>query len=322
MKNIAVIMGGFSDEKIVSMKSGSVVLNHIDTNLFHPFCVIIDNNGWRLVHDNNEYPIDKSNFSAYVGNTKITFDGVFMAIHGPPGENGELQEYLDALNIPYNTSSAKASHLSFYKDQCNQFLKKNGVDCAKSITIENGQNWEAETIINELKLPCFVKPNGNGSSFGISKVSKLSELTPAIALAFNQDTKVLIESFLDGVEVTCGIHNFEKKLTTLPITEIVTENDFFDYEAKYQGKSQEITPARITSEEARQVMEITKKVYQLLKLNGIARVDFIIQEGQPFLIEANTVPGLSEESIIPQQAHFAGLSLAELFNNSLTKMYE
>jgi D-alanine-D-alanine ligase len=321
MKNIAVVMGGFSAEKVISLKSGIVAMNSLDKENYKTFAIVIDNEGWRLEKNSKSYPINKSDFSVKIDRQKIKFDGVFMAIHGAPGENGVLQYYLDNLNIPYTCSGAKASELSFDKGACNDYLRSFGIPCAKSIKLEKGEQINCSDIINELGLPCFVKPNGNGSSFGISKVKSGNELIPAIKKAFEHDNYILIESFLSGIEVTCGVHNLNDKIETFPITEIVSENEFFDYEAKYEGKSNEITPARISDELAKKVSEKTIEIYRLLKLNGIARIDFIIVDDLPYIIEANTVPGLSEESIIPQQAKCKGITLSELFNQSVKHMF-
>ena len=314
-------MGGFSAEKVISIKSGTVAMNFLDKNRYNAYAVIIDNEGWRLENNNQSYPIDKLDFSVNINNQKIKFDGVFMAVHGAPGENGELQHYLDNLNIPYTCSGAKAAELSFDKGACNDFLRNNDVLCAESIKLQKGDRIDPSVIIKKLKLPCFVKPNGNGSSFGISKVKSENELLPAIEKAFQHDNHILIESLLSGTEVTCGVHNLNNEIETFPITEIVSDNEFFDFEAKYEGKSKEITPARISDEWAKKVAERTIQIYKLLNFNGIARIDFIIMNDEPFIIEANTVPGLSEESIIPQQAKCSGITLSELFNQSVEKMF-
>ena len=322
MKAIAVVMGGYSAEKIISMKSGEVVMNFLDKSLYKPYAIVIDENEWTMVDGNTSYPLNRTDFSVDLNGQKIVFDGVFIAVHGPPGENGILQTYLDALNIPYTSSGAKASELSFDKGKCNDYLRNKGIACAKSVILKKNETVQQDFLINTLGLPCFVKPNSNGSSFGISKVLSSDELLPAIEKAFTHDDNVMVESFLSGTEVTCGVHNLNGDVQTLPITEIVSENDFFDFEAKYEGKSKEITPARISEDIARKVSERTIEIYKLLNLDGIARIDFIITDGQPFVIEANTVPGLSKESIIPQQAQAKGISLTELFNKAVNHMFE
>ena len=222
MKAIAVIMGGYSAEKIISMKSGEVVMNFLDKSLYKPYAIVIDENEWKMVDGNTSYTINRSDFSVNLNGQKIVFDGVFIAVHGAPGENGILQTYLDALNIPYTSSSAKASELSFDKGKCNDFLRNNDIPCAESVILKKNDDIQKDFLINTLGLPCFVKPNSNGSSFGISKVSNVDELLPAIEKAFSHDDNVLVESFLSGTEVTCGVHNFNGVVQTLPITEIVS----------------------------------------------------------------------------------------------------
>ena len=313
MKNIAVVMGGFSAEKVISLKSGEVVIKHLDCKIYNIYPVLIDENGWFLTHNNSLIKLNKNNFTATINHSTISFDCVFIAIHGTPGEDGVLQKLLESLNIPHTSSNHVAAELSFNKEKCNNFLRTHGIHCAQSFLITKNINYNHDEILSRVGLPCFVKPNKNGSSFGVSKVTNVNQLKQAIKKALIYDEEVLIESFLSGTEVTCGVNNFNGQLKTFPITEIVSENDFFDFEAKYKGKSKEITPARISENEASLVSETTKRVYQLLNLNGIARIDFIIQNGIPFVIEANTVPGLSEKSIIPQQAAYMNISLKELF---------
>ena len=313
MKNIAVVMGGYSAERVISMKSGKVVVKYLQSDEFSTYAIVIDRNSWNLILDNQKYNINKKDFSTNINGKKIFFDAVFIAVHGTPGEDGKFQSYLDELKIPYTSSGSAASALSFNKGKCNNFLRDNGVLCAQSFLLHKETVINENDILKRVGLPCFVKPNKNGSSFGVSKVIEKEKLHEAIENAFTQDNEVLIESFLKGKEVTCGIHNFGNELTTFPATEIVSENDFFDFEAKYEGKSQEITPARISDELTQKIACKAKEIYRLLNLNGIARIDFIIQNNEPYIIEANTVPGLSEESIIPQQAACAGVSLKDLF---------
>ena len=313
MKNIAVVMGGYSAERVISLKSGKVVAKNLQSDEFSTYIVVIDRNDWKLVTDNKEYRINKEDFSTTINGINIFFDAVFIAIHGTPGEDGVFQAYLDKLNIPYTSSGSAAAALSFNKGKCNNYLRDNGVLCAPSYILNKETVINEKNILKRVGIPCFVKPNKNGSSFGVSKVSHKEQLQEAIESAFNHDDEILIESFMEGIEVTCGIHNFGDDLITFPVTEIVSENDFFDFEAKYEGKSQEITPARISNDLANKIAYRTKEIYRLLKLNGIARIDFIIQKNEPYIIEANTVPGLSDESIIPKQAACAGISLKDLF---------
>ena len=294
MKRIAVVMGGYSSESEISLKSGLVVLENLNQTDFEVYGVIITKQSWNVKFQNKLIPIDKSDFSFQINNQKMTFDGAFIAVHGIPGENGELQRYFDDLSIPYTSSGEKASKISFDKGNCNNILKEHGVNCAVSQKIHRNDTIDTVKLVKKIGLPCFVKPNSYGSSYGISKVYEKSELSDAIEKAFEFDQYVLVESYLEGTEVTCGIYNFDFPLKTLPITEIVSDNDFFDYAAKYEGKSSEITPARISKKLASEVSSVTKKVYEILDLNGLARVDFIICDNKPHVIEVNTVPGLSK----------------------------
>tara|TARA_B100000780_G_scaffold264090_1_gene218473 strand:- start:69 stop:803 length:735 start_codon:yes stop_codon:yes gene_type:complete len=244
-----------------------------------------------------------------------------MALHGSPAENGLIQPYFDNLNIPYTSCNAKISALTFNKYECNKKLKELGFNCAESYLHTKGDKVIEKKIIDIVKLPCFVKPNEAGSSFGISKVKKKEDLKKAINSALNYDNKVLIEQFLDGTEISCGVYN-KNNVQALPITEIVTENEFFDYQAKYEGKSQEITPARISKELTIEIQKLTTDIYKAMKLSGICRIDYIIVNEKPYIIEINTIPGLTEESIIPQQVKSANLKLSVIFESCLVNSKE
>lgn len=310
---VAVIAGGYSSEKVVSLKSVETLLKYIDSDKFSLYKVIIDETGWFVHTDNQVLSIDKTDFSIFLNGDKLAFDFAFITIHGTPGEDGRLQAYFDLVNVPYSTPGYLASTITSNKFVCNSFLKQNGFDCASAMMIRKGQAYDAAAIVKTLGLPCFIKPSDGGSSFGVTKVSSESQIKDAIELAQQHGSEALIESFVKGVEVTCGVYTKDKEVYALPITEIVSENDFFDYEAKYQGKSTEITPARLSAEVTARVQELTVSAYQLLGLKGMSRIDFIIQDNQPFLIEVNTTPGLSEQSIIPQQVRHQGFSLTEFF---------
>lgn len=312
IKNIAIVAGGFSSEYSISIKSGRIVEENIKAS-FHTFFIEITRDEWFCKKNGKKYFIDKNDFSLTIDAKKVLFDGVFIAIHGTPGEDGKLQGYFDMIGMKYTSSSLLPSAISFNKGVCNDYLKSHEINVANSIQLFKDIEFDEEKIIAKLGLPCFVKPNQSGSSYGVSKVTSTEELAPAIAEAFVHDKQVLIESFLNGREVTCGVNNFDGKLTAMPITEIVTENDFFDFAAKYEGKSREITPADLPPDVTQKVQETAKKVFQLLGFNGVARVDFIVQNGVPFMIEPNTVPGLSAQSIIPQQAVAMGYNLPEFF---------
>ncbi len=317
-KNIAIIMGGFSSEYEISLKSGSVVYETLDPSKYNGYCIHIFKDKWVYVDDDNaEFPINKDDFSVCVANRIITFDCVFNAIHGSPGEDGFIQGYLDLLSIPHTSCSMYQAALTFNKRDCLSTLKPYGIKTADSFYLNEGDVVDENLIIEKVGLPCFVKANKAGSSFGVTKVHKKEDLQNAIDVAFKEDDEIIIESFLDGTEVSVGVITFKGETKVLPITEIVSDNDFFDYEAKYLGKSQEITPARLTKEQEDKVNAVAKKVYDVLKMKGFSRSEFIFKDDEPHMLEMNTIPGLTKESILPQQAAAAGISLAELFDNAI-----
>lgn len=318
MKNIAIIMGGYSSEYKISLISGNVVYKFLDKSKYNAFRIHIFKEKWVYVDDNDtEFPIDKNDFSATVNGNKISFDCVFNAIHGTPGEDGLMQAYFELLNIPQTSCDYYQAALTFNKRDLLSVLKPYGIKTAISYYLNKGDVINTAEIINKVGLPCFVKPNKAGSSFGISKVKTEAELPVAIETAYQEDNEIIIESFLDGTEVSVGVINYKGEIIVLPITEIVSENDFFDYEAKYQGKSQEITPARISDELTQKVGTIAKRAYEVLKMKGFSRSEFIIVDGEPHMLEMNTIPGLTTESLIPQQAAAAGISLEDLFTNAI-----
>ncbi len=318
MKKIAIIMGGYSSEYKISLTSGNVVYQNLDKTKFKGYRIHIFKEKWIYVDDNNtEFIIDKNDFSVTISNEKITFDCVFNAIHGTPGEDGLMQAYFDLLGIPQNSCDYYQAALTFNKRDLLSVLKPYGIKSANSYYLNLGDEIKQDEILEKVGLPCFVKPNKSGSSYGISKVKTKDELLFAIANAYKEDNEIIIESFLDGTEVSVGVINYKGETVVLPITEIVSENDFFDYEAKYLGKSQEITPARISEEIAEKIRAVARKAYTILKMSGFSRSEFIIVEGEPFMLEMNTIPGLTTESLIPQQARAAGISLEDLFTNSI-----
>jgi D-alanine-D-alanine ligase len=315
---IAIIMGGYSSEYQISIKSGNVVYDCLRNQNYECYRIHILKDKWVYVDPHtNEIPVDKSDFTITIGDKKILFDCVFNAIHGSPGEDGYIQAYLNLLNIPHTSCGMYQAALTFNKRDCLSVLKPYGILMADSYHLNAGDPIDTAAIITTVGLPCFVKANRAGSSFGVSKVFKEEDLDQAIKIAFKEDDEIIIESFLEGTEVSVGVLRFKGELLVLPITEIVSENDFFDYEAKYLGKSQEITPARISEKEAQKVGTVTKSIYELLKLDGFSRSEFIFKNGEPHLLEINTVPGLTRESILPQQATEAGISLADLFDNAI-----
>ena len=319
-KNIAIIMGGYSDEYQISLKSGSVVLNYLDKEKYNTYPIHIFKNKWVFVDKNDaETSVDKSDFSISVNGKKVVFDCVFNAIHGSPGEDGYMQAYFELMDIPQTSCNFYQAALTFNKRDLLSVLKPYGIKAAKSYYLNKGDIIKEKEIINTVGLPCFVKANKAGSSFGISKVHTLGELLPAIEKSYEADDEIIIEEFLDGTEVSVGVITYNGKPKILPITEIVSENDFFDYEAKYEGKSQEITPARITKEQKEKVNAICLRIYNILKMKGYTRSEFIFVNNEPYMLEMNTTPGLTEESILPQQAAAAGISLSELFESAIVE---
>lgn len=311
---LAIIEGGYSHEKVISLKSAATVFKNIDTAKYSPIKVSIDEEGWFAFINDNKTPVNRDDFSATVNNKKIKFDFAFIVIHGTPGEDGKLQAYFDMLNIPYSTCNHLTATLTFNKYICNQFLKSLGITVANAVLVRKNETIITEDIINTVGLPCFVKPADGGSSFGISKVKTIEELLPAIEKAHQHGTEVLVEAFMEGREVTNGVYLSTSGIKVLPITEIITQNEFFDFDAKYLGESEEITPANLDVEISNKIKTITHKVYQILGLKGMCRVDYIIVANQPHVIEINTVPGLSEQSLIPQMAAHEGIPLKTLFN--------
>ena len=317
-KNIAIIMGGYSSEYEISLKSGQVVFETLDASKYNAYKVHIFKNKWVYVDANdNEYPIDKNDFSVTVNGNKTTFDCVFNAIHGTPGEDGYMQGYLELLNIPHTSCGMYQASLTFNKRDCLSTLKPYGIKTATSYYVNLGDTVNETAIVEKVGLPCFVKANKSGSSFGITKVYKKEDLKNALDVAFKEDDEVIIESFLDGTEVSVGVITYKGEVIVLPITEIVSNNDFFDYKAKYLGESQEITPARLSKVQEEKVNSVAKKVYEVLKMKGFSRSEYIFKDGEPHLLEVNTVPGLTKASILPQQAAAAGISLVELFSNAI-----
>ena len=317
-KNIAIIMGGFSSEYEISLKSGNVVYETLDKEKYKAFRIHIFKDRWVFVDDAGiEFLIDRNDFSVTKDKKKIRFDCVFNAIHGSPGEDGFMQGYLELLKIPQTSCNMYQAALTFNKRDCLSVLKPYGIKTAESFYLNLGDVVNEDAIVAKVGLPCFVKANKAGSSFGITKVYKKEDLQLAIDVAFKEDDEIIIEEFLDGTEVSVGVITYKGVTTVLPITEIVSENDFFDYKAKYLGQSQEITPARLTQDQEKKVNEVAKKVYDILKLTGFSRSEYIFKDGEPHLLEVNTVPGLTKESILPQQAICAGISLADLFDNAI-----
>ncbi|MDQ1163461.1 D-alanine-D-alanine ligase [Chryseobacterium sp. SORGH_AS 447] len=320
-KQVAVVMGGYSDEYVVSLKSGQLIYDSLDRNLYDVYKVVILKNEWYFLGENDQkYAINKGDFSVTLGNNEtLQFDVCFNIIHGTPGENGILQAYWDAIGQKYTGCDFYQSALTFNKKDTLAVLSKYGIPSAKSVYLRKGEEINADEIIDSLGLPVFVKPNQSGSSLGISKVKEKSELIAATAVAFNEDDEILIESFLDGMEVSVGVIDYKGETIVLGITEIVPQNEFFDYEAKYEGASEEITPARIDNETRIRIEEIAKRAYNSLGMSGFSRSEFILMDGIPYMLEMNTNPGFSPASILPQQAKIYGISITDLCGNEVEK---
>jgi D-alanine-D-alanine ligase len=317
-KNIAIIMGGYSSEVAISLTSGGVVYKKLDRTKYTPYSIHILKEKWVYIDDEkNEFPIDRNDFSFTVNGIKTTFDCIFNAIHGTPGEDGKILAYFDLIGIKHTSAPWYQMALTFNKRDTLSVVKHYGIPAATSIYLNKGDKIEPSKIIDTVGLPCFIKPNNAGSSFGISKAYNPEEIITGIEKAYKEDSEILIESFLDGTEVSVGVIQHKGEIKVLPITEITTENDFFDYEAKYQGKSEEITPARISDADADKVRIVAKKVYQILNMSGFSRSEYIFVNGEPHFLEMNSVPGLTTESLLPQQANEANISLSDLFDNAI-----
>jgi D-alanine-D-alanine ligase len=317
-KNIAIVMGGYSSEYDISLQSGATVYESLNRARYSPYRVLIAREKWVLLDDGDrEFPIDRHDFSASTGGGRIAFDCVFNAIHGSPGEDGLLQAYLDLVGIPYTSCGFYQAALTFNKRDLLSVLKPRGIRCAESYLLDKGQEVRPEEIFSRVGLPCFVKANRAGSSFGVTLVKEPGDLPKALKAAFDEDDEILIETALKGTEVSVGVLRYQGEVRVLPITEIVPEGDFFDYSAKYEGKSMEITPARIDGDARKKVEETARFIYETLKIKGFSRSEFILVEGTPYFLEMNTTPGLTANSILPQQARAAGISLPELFESSL-----
>ncbi|HCC93872.1 MAG TPA: D-alanine--D-alanine ligase [Flavobacteriaceae bacterium] len=317
MLRVAVVAGGYTDESVISLKSCELIYSSLNPEKYDRTRVRILKEGWFAEIDGEKYPINKGDFSFEKNGEKITFDVVFNTIHGTPGEDGYLQAYFEMIDLPYNGCPFYQSALTFNKKDCIAVLSKYGIPHAKSIYINQGDQYSAKEIINQVGLPCFVKPNRSGSSLGISKVHKEAEFEAAMQKAFLEDKEVLIESFLDGTEVSVGVLNYKGETMVLGITEIVSHTEFFDYDAKYNGLSDEITPARLTPEVEQRVRDIAAKAYKCINMSGFSRSEYIIVNGEPHFIEMNTLPGFSPASIFPQQAAHAGIALEDLMDSEI-----
>lgn len=316
MKRIGIFCGGFSSEYEISIKSAMTILTNFPDG-YDVFLIVVSKENWTARYQGNEYLIDLNTLTFNRSTETISLDYGLVYIHGNPGENGKIQAFLEMKGIQCINSGALASELSFDKWYCNQFLKGFDIPVAKSLFLTGKNDFTIEKIIEELGLPVFVKPSDSGSSYGISKVKTIDELQPAIEFAFKEGKTIVIESFLDGTEVTCGVYRTGRGLHALPLTEITSENEFFDYEAKYLGKSKEITPANVSEDVKEKVQSTAKLIYNLLKLKSIARIDFMIVNNLPHVIEVNTTPGFSPASIVPQMIECDGNTIKAFWTEIL-----
>ena len=315
-RTIAIVCGGDSSEHDVSLRSAQGIYSFFDKDRYQVYIVDIKGLDWHVeLPDGTTTKIDRNDFSFQEDGKKKTFDYAYITIHGTPGENGLLQGYFDLIGMPYSTSSVLVEALTFDKFVLNQYLRGYGVSVAESLLIRKGYEElvSDDEIEERIGMPCFVKPAADGSSFGVSKVKNKDQLAPAIRKAMMESPEVMVESFLDGTEITQGIYKTSEKTVLFPITEVVTNNEFFDYDAKYNGQVKEITPARLSEELAERVGKITSHIYDILHCNGIIRIDYIIsKEGKISMLEVNTTPGMTATSFIPQQVRAAGLTMADV----------
>ena len=323
-KNIAIVAGGDSSEVVVSLKSAAGLYSFMDKERYNLFIVTIVGQTWQVEwSDTEKISIDKNDFSFTRNGKKTTFDFAYITIHGTPGENGILQGYFELIGLPYSCCGVLAAAVTFNKFTCNQYLKGFGVKVSESLVLREGQLISDEEVAQKIGFPCFVKPNVGGSSFGVTKVKSIDQLQLAIAKAFAEGNEVMIEAFMAGTEITCGIYKTKQKTQVLPVTEVVPKNEFFDFDAKYKGEVEEITPARISAPLTERVHKLTSAIYDILGCKGIVRIDYIISEGDVInLLEVNTTPGMTATSFIPQQVAAAGLDIkdvmTEIIENELS----
>jgi D-alanine-D-alanine ligase len=313
---IAFVTGGYSGEAEISYKSAITISNNIDTAKYDYLTIDIRPDGWFCLYNNLEIPVDRADFTVTIDGTKKSFDGILIGIHGTPGEDGKLQGYFDLLNLAYTSCDATTSAITFNKRFTVAVAGISGIKVAKSLHFYKGDVTDIEAIASELSFPVFVKPANGGSSIGMSKVPGKEGLYTAIEKAFKEDTQVLIEEFIEGREFTIGVARLNGEIVPLPITEVISENYFFDFEAKYLGRSREITPAQIEEPVAEKIRAAAKRLYKVFNCNGVIRIDFIYSEaaGEPYMLEINTVPGQSEASIVPQQVKALGMSLKDFYS--------
>ena len=325
MRNIAIVCGGDSSEHDVSLKSAQGLYSFFDKERYNVYIVDIKGQDWHVeLHDGTTAKIDRNDFSFVEDGKAMLFDYAYITIHGTPGENGILQGYFDLVGIPYSTSGVLVEAMTFDKFVLNQYLRGYGVSVADSLLIRRGYEHlvNEEEIEQRIGMPCFVKPAADGSSFGVSKVKNADQLAPAIRKAMMESDTIMVEQYLEGTEISIGVYKTQEKSVVLPATEVVTQNEFFDYDAKYNGQVQEITPARLSDDITRRVREITSHIYDILHCNGIIRIDYIIsKDGRISMLEVNTTPGMTPTSFIPQQVRAAGLEMKDVLTDIVENQF-
>ena len=328
-RTIAIVCGGDSSEHDVSLRSAQGLYSFFDKDRYNVYVVDVKGTDWHVnLADGSIAVIDKNDFSFMENGKMRLFDYAYITIHGTPGENGIMQGYFDLINIPYSTSSVLGEAMTFNKYVLNNYLRGFGVNVAPSILLRRGEEetLDEQRVMDEIGMPCFVKPSADGSSFGVSKVKNIDQLAPALRLAFMESDEVMIESFMEGTEISIGVYKTREKSVVLPATEVVTSNEFFDYDAKYNGQVQEITPARLSDDVARKVADETSRIYDLLHANGILRIDYIIGKDENggdkiMMLEVNTTPGMTATSFIPQQVRAAGLDIKDVLTDIVENQF-
>ena len=330
-RTIAIVCGGDSSEHDVSLRSGQGLYSFFDKERYNIYLVDVKGTDWHVALDNGEtIEIDKNDFSFVMNGKHVYFDYAYITIHGQPGENGVMQGYFDLIHLPYSTSGVLVEAMTFDKYVLNNYLRGFGINVADSILLRRGEAYDEEEIAKRIGMPCFVKPAADGSSFGVSKVKNKDQLAPAIRKAMLESSDVMVEQYLEGTEISIGCYKTKTKSVVLPATEVVTSNEFFDYDAKYNGQVQEITPARLSEETSRRVAELTSHIYDILHCNGIIRIDYIIgkgigSNGEPVdkihLLEINTTPGMTVTSFIPQQVKAAGLKMSDVLTDIIENQF-
>ncbi|TWV13122.1 D-alanine--D-alanine ligase [Bacteroidaceae bacterium HV4-6-C5C] len=322
-RTIAIVGGGDTSEFHVSLRSAQGIYSFIDKEKYTLYVVEMHGLDWHVqLPDEAVAPIDRNDFSFQLNGEKVKFDFAYITIHGTPGEDGHLQGYFDMLGIPYSCCGVLAAALTYDKFACNQYLKSFGIRIAESLMLRKGQSVSDEDVLTKIGLPCFIKPSLGGSSFGVTKVKTKEQIQPAISKAFDEAKEVVVEAFMEGIEVTCGCYKTKEKSVVFPITEVVTQNEFFDYDAKYNGQVSEITPARISAELTERIQKITSAIYDILGASGIIRVDYIITSGEKInLLEVNTTPGMTPTSFIPQQVRAAGLDIKDVMTDIIENVF-